>query len=82
MASNIALEINTHSFFKNHKFSCDEFSYVRIWKECNGKRLVLGSDAHKVDRLMESFERIISLLPDGLQVEHWINREFYVDYVL
>lgn len=55
---------------------------MRIWKECNGKRLVLGSDAHKVDRLMESFERIISLLPDGLQVEHWINREFYVDYVL
>ena len=55
---------------------------MRIWKECNGKRLVLGSDAHKVDRLIENFERIISLLPNGLQFGHWVNREFYVDYVL
>ena len=43
---------------------------------------MLGSDAHKVDRLMENFERIVSLLPDGIQVGHWIKREFYVDYVL
>lgn len=82
IAKDMALEINTHSFSKNHKFSFDDFSYVRIWKECNGKRLVLGSDAHKVVRLMENFERIISLLPDGLQVGHWINREFYVDYII
>lgn len=82
IAKDMALEINTHSFSKNHQFSYDDFSYVRIWKECNGKRLVLGSDAHKVNRLMENFERIISLLPDGLKVGHWIKRKFYVDYVL
>lgn len=82
IAKGMALEINTHSFSKNHKFGYDDFSYVRIWKECNGKRIVLGSDAHKADRLMENFERIISLLPAGLQIGHWINQEFYVDYVL
>lgn len=82
IAKDMALEINTHSFSRNHEFNDGDFSYVRIWKECNGKRLVFGSDAHKIDQLMRNFERITSFLPDGLQVGHWVNREFYVDYVL
>lgn len=75
----MALEVNTHSFKKVEHIQCEDFNYVKLWKSCGGKHIVIGSDAHTCDKLGDRFEGIMDFLPTGLEVGHYKEGIFIID---
>ncbi len=76
VAKDVALEVNTSTFGGDFADDFLDLSYVKIYKACGGKRIVLGSDAHSPSRLAEGFYKIVNALPTGLQVGFISNTKF------
>ncbi len=78
----MALEVNTHSLKKLSTITNNDLEYVELWKTCGGKNIVLGSDAHCCQKIRERFCDVLSMLPSGIEIGHYFNRTFVVDYVV
>lgn len=64
IAKGMALEVNTHSFKNVDCIGNTDMEYVALWKECGGRQLLLGSDAHYSNRIAEKFDIFKSRISD------------------
>lgn len=72
----VALEINTAGLRQGvgHTYPCEE--HIRLYAECGGRNLSLGSDSHRPEDLADSYSLAASLaVKHGLtEVSVWENR--------
>lgn len=73
---NVALEINTSAYETIKSFYYIDF-FLEIFKENNGKYLVVSSDCHAVNRYRSSLDEIIKHLKEkGIKhLTYFVNRE-------
>lgn len=53
---NIVLEINTSTLRKGHEQSMPDVDLLSIYKDCGGRFVTIGSDAHLVNDLAADFQ--------------------------
>ena len=72
----IVLEINTSTMFEQ----CDEpmptYNIIQRYCELGGTKIVLGSDAHKNEKLAFNFCKLSSKLPNKLKIGYFVRKEF------
>ena len=60
----IALEVNTSGLTQDGGETMPNESLLRLYYDCGGRILTLGSDAHRCDRLANGFDRAADMLRD------------------
>ena len=73
---NIALEINTSSIRKGISRSLLDRELLEIYKDCGGKYITIGSDAHRVQDMAADYSQASRLASEcGLQEVVFIDRQ-------
>ncbi len=61
---NIALEVNTGAYRTGLREPNPSFEFLKFYKECGGKLITLGADAHKPEHVGLHFDKIADELTD------------------
>lgn len=72
----IVLEVNTSSINRHCNEPMPSFNIINRYVQLGGKRIVIGSDAHRSDRLAFHFKEVVQRLSNCLQVGYFREREF------
>ena len=79
----MALEINTSGFRKGYPHTLPGFEILEQYRECGGRRVTIGSDAHQKEHIGADFDKAYSLLKTfnleyGLFInKRWVPLNFY-----
>ena len=88
----IVLEINTSVFrykfsdvdYDENKelFSQEDLNYLYLYEECGGRKVSLGSDAHRCEDIGKFFDIIKSNMSDGMIIGHVCNGVWIEDDIM
>lgn len=74
----IALEINTSLFRKGRKKTMPEESILKLYAELGGKKVTIGSDAHRTAEIASHLEAAVQLIEKyDLTCGYYKNRRFH-----
>ncbi len=58
----IALEVNSSTLRKGLDFTLPHEPILRLWRECGGELVTIGSDAHSADEVGAGFDAVCAML--------------------
>lgn len=79
LESDLIIEINTSSLRKGHEQTMPGKELLELYKDCGGKYVTIGSDAHVVEDVGADYEVAKQLVKDaGLQEVLYRQRKIYI----
>ena len=64
MARDVAMEINVSTLWKGLGISLPTMERLKLYKDCGGRLVTIGSDAHTASRVGQYSDRACEILKD------------------